>query len=285
MKKLYKIGGLLIIIGLFLFGVSKVVTSHSPQPTPARPQQRQSRSQGHTFNVNEFDRIQLKCYRPDIRIATGKNFQITISGSHGADIKKIKAKVKDQQLTIYDQPEHHYNDGFYQVNIFVPKRSSLKKVAGFCDAGDMQLTNLDLSTMELKINDGDLVINDAKTNNLQAQVNDGDFKIVDSTILASKLKVADGDLAIANSKLQTATKLADGDIKIRRSEFTNDSSFKLYDGEFLMTDSPKISYVLSTSSDENIRFFNKYYSGRFSQKVKNKPALHVNSTDGSILIH
>ncbi len=52
-----------------------------------------------------------------------------------------------------------------------------------------------------------------------------------------------------------------------------------------MTDSPKISYVLSTSSDENIRFFNKYYSGRFSQKVKNKPALHVNSTDGSILIH
>ena len=235
--------------------------------------------------MNEFDQIQLKCYRPDIRIATGKKFQITISGSHGADIKKIKAKVKDQQLTIYDQPEHHYNDGFYQVNISVPKRSSLKKVAGFCDAGDMQLTNLDLSTMELKINDGDLVINDAKTNNLQAQVNDGDFKIADSTILASKLKVADGDLAIANSKLQTATKLADGDIKIRSSEFTNDSSFKLYDGEFLMTDSPKISYVLSTSSDENIRFFNKYYSGRFSQKVKNKPALHVNSTDGSILIH
>lgn len=285
MKKLYKIGGLLIIIGLFLFGVSKVVTSHSPQPAPARQQQRQSRSQSHTFNVNEFDRIQLKCYRPDIRIATGKNFQITISGSHGTDIKKIKAKVKDQQLTIYDQPEHHYNDGFYQVSISVPKRSSLKKVAGFCDAGDMQLTNLDLSTMELKINDGDLVINDAKTNNLQAQVNDGDFKIADSTILASKLKVADGDLAIANSKLQTATKLADGDIKIRSSEFTNDSSFKLYDGEFLMTDSPKISYVLSTSSDENIRFFNKYYSGRFSQKVKNKPALHVNSTDGSILIH
>lgn len=280
MKKLYKIGGLLIIIGLFLFGASKVGTSHSP-----RQQQRQSRNQSHTFNVNEFDRIQLKCYRPDIRIATGKKFQITISGSHGADIKKIKAKVKDQQLTIYDQPEHHYNDGFYKVNISVPKRSSLKKVAGFCDAGDMQLTNLDLSTMELKINDGDLVINDAKTNNLQAQVNDGDFKIADSTILASKLKVADGDLAIANSKLQTATKLADGDIKIRSSEFTNDSSFKLYDGEFLMTDSPKISYVLSTSSDENIRFFNKYYSGRFSQKVKNKPALHVNSTDGSILIH
>ncbi len=285
MKKLYKIGGLLIIIGLFLFGASKVGTSHSPQPAPARQQQRQSRNQSHTFNVNEFDQIQLKCYRPDIRIATGKKFQIAISGSHGADIKKIKAKVKDQQLTIYDQPDHHYNDGFYQVNISVPKRASLKKVAGFCDAGDMQLTNLDLSTMELKINDGDLVINDAKTNNLQAQVNDGDFKIADSTILASKLKVADGDLAIANSKLQTATKLADGDIKIRSSEFTNDSSFKLYDGEFLMTDSPKISYVLSTSSDENIRFFNKYYSGRFSQKVKNKPALHVNSTDGSILIH
>ena len=260
MKNLYKIGGLLIIIGLFLFGASKVGTSHSPQPAPARQQQRQSRNQSHTFNVNEFDQIQLKCYRPDIRIATGKKFQITISGSHGADIKKIKAKVKDQQLTIYDQPEHHYNDGFYQVNIFVPKRSSLKKVAGFCDAGDMQLTNLDLSTMELKINDGDLVINDAKTNNLQAQVNDGDFKIADSTILASKLKVADGDLAIANSKLQTATKLADGDIKIRSSEFTNDSSFKLYDSEFLMTDSPKISYVLLTSSDENIRFFNKYYS-------------------------
>ncbi len=36
MKKLYKIGVLLIIIGLFLFGVSKVVTSHSPQPTPVR---------------------------------------------------------------------------------------------------------------------------------------------------------------------------------------------------------------------------------------------------------
>ena len=89
MKNLYKIGGLLIIIGLFLFGLSKVVTNHSPQPTPARPQQRQSRSQSHTFNVNEFDRIQLKCYRPDIRIATGKKFKITVSGSHGADTKKI----------------------------------------------------------------------------------------------------------------------------------------------------------------------------------------------------
>lgn len=74
MKKLYKIGGLLIIIGLFLFGVSKVVTSHSPQPTPARPQHQQSRNQSRTFNVNELDRIQLKCYRPDIRIATGEKF-------------------------------------------------------------------------------------------------------------------------------------------------------------------------------------------------------------------
>ena len=62
MKKLYKIGVLLIIIGLFLFGVSKVVTSHSPQPTPARPQQRQSRNQSRTFNVNELDRIQLSYY-------------------------------------------------------------------------------------------------------------------------------------------------------------------------------------------------------------------------------
>ncbi|MEB3362949.1 hypothetical protein SDC49_02350 [Lactobacillus sp. R2/2] len=37
-------------------------------------------------------------------------------------------------MTIYDKPEKHFNDGYYEVTITVPSKNALKKCQVICGA-------------------------------------------------------------------------------------------------------------------------------------------------------
>ncbi|KJY59172.1 hypothetical protein JF76_01330 [Lactobacillus kullabergensis] len=269
MKKFYKICGLifglLLLIGLILLVVFRLNDNPSHDYNGKHAHYNESK----TFYVNKFDNIKLACYRPDIRISLKdiNKFKVVVRGGHGADIKKIKTKVDHNMLTISDQPEHDYNDGYYSVDVYVPAKSAIKKITGFCEEGDFYINSLNVPRINLTIEDGDVLINKLTAKSLDLNSNDGDLKVNQSTFSRSSLK------------------LNDGDVKISDSQILNNSSIILNDGDFSMSNAPKINYVLTNHSDDKIIFKDSYHSNHFAKKVKNKPVLKVTSMDGDILIN
>ena len=296
MKKFYQISGLIVIIGiiLFIFGHAKggnedINNIHSSQTTNIGNffnHNQRSRKSHHvvakkrTFNVGKFSKINIDAEEPNIQITKGNDFQVTISGPN---IKKISAKVEDDQLTISDN--NAYEDGTYQVNVTVPADDSITEISGSCSEGNIHLTNLSIADLDLQVEDGNISAENVKARKANFDLVDGDLKITNSTLTSGILNLSDGDLTVTNSQFKVKATLGDGDVRVNDSKLLADSSFNLSEGDFQMSRPPKASYQLSTSSEDELVFHGNNYHRHFVKKLRGTPLLKVSCGDGDILIN
>ncbi|BDR59826.1 DUF4097 family beta strand repeat-containing protein [Lactobacillus xylocopicola] len=302
MKKFYQISSVILIIGLILLIFGKL-HDHNREISNWGASEFRVHSHHHhhhdhddddddwdkrkienkRFKVKQFTKITLDLSRPDVHIAKGEKYQVTISGPAG---KRITAKVKNQELLISDAAQNSFfrwHHG-YDITITIPATARLTDLTGQTQEGDLYLDNLAISTIDLTLNDGDLAMNNVKVKKANIRLEEGDMKVTDSTIIGG-LNLGDGDLNITGSQLQLIASLADGDATISNSQLLGNTSFKLDDGDFEMDKSSGISYDLSADDDDDIRLGNRRYRGHYSKKITRAPTLKVTSGDGDIKIY
>lgn len=296
MKKFYQISGLIVIIGIILFifghvkgGNEDINNIHSGQTTNIGNffnHYQRSRKSHHvaakkrTFNVGKFSKINIDAEEPNIQITKGNDFQVTISGPN---IKKISAKVEDDQLTISDN--NAYEDGTYQVNVTVPADDSITEITGSCSEGNIHLADLTIANLDLQVEDGNVSAENVKAHKANFDLDNGNLKISNSALTSGILNLSEGDLTVTNSQFKIKATLGDGDVRVNDSKLLADSSFNLSEGDFQMSRSPKVSYQLSTSSEDELILHGNNYHKHFARKLRGVPLLKVSCGDGDILIN
>ena len=296
MKKFYLISVAIITIGIILLGIGEtnggredINNIHSGITTNIENffNRNQTHADSHhvpaksrTFNVGKFSKINIDAEEPNIQIAKGDNFQIKVSGPN---VKKISAKVHGEKLTISDNGA--YEDGNYKVIVTVPEAGSLKEITGSCSEGNVHLADLTITDLDLQIEDGNVSAENVTTHKANFDLVDGDLKITNSTLTSGILNLSEGDLTVTNSQFKIKATLGDGDVRVNDSKLLADSSFNLSEGDFQMSRSPKISYQLSTASDDDLVFHGNNHRKHFSKKLKGLPLLKVTSGDGDIVIN
>ena len=296
MKKFYLISVAIITIGIILLGIGEtnggredINNIHSGITTNIENffNRNQTHAYSHhvpaksrTFNVGKFSKINIDAEEPNIQIAKGDNFQIKVSGPN---VKKISAKVHGEKLTISDNGA--YEDGTYKVIVTVPEADSLKEITGSCSEGNVHLADLTVASINLQSEDGNITTDSIKTQEANFDLDNGDLKISNSTLTSSFLNMSEGDLIVTSSHFKIKATLGDGDAKINNSNLLDNSSFNLSEGDFQMSRSPKISYQLSTASDDDLVFHGNNHRKHFSNKLKGLPLLKVTSGDGDIVIN
>ena len=292
MKKFYQISGLIVIIGIILFifghakGGNEDINSTTTNIGNFFNHNQRSRKSHHvvakkrTFNVDKFSKINIDAEEPNIQISKGNDFQVTISGPN---IKKISAKVANEQLTISDNNAYEY--GTYQVNVTVPADDSITEISGSCSEGNIHLTNLTVSDLNLQLEDGNFSAENVKAHKANFDLVDGDLKVNNSTLTSGILNLNEGDLTVTNSQFKIKATLSDGDVRVNDSKLLADSSFNLSEGDFQMSRPPKISYQLTTSSEDELILHGNNYHKHFAKKLRSAPLLKVSCGDGDILIN
>ena len=296
MKKFYLISVAIITIGIILLGIGEtnggredINNIHSGITTNIENffNRNQTQAYSHhvpaksrTFNVGKFSKINIDAEEPNIQIAKGDNFQIKVSGPN---VKKISAKVEDDQLTISD--DNAYEDGTYKIIVTVPEADSLKEITGSCSEGNVHLTDLTVASINLQSEDGNITTDNIKTQKANFDLDNGDLKVSNSTLTSSFLNMSEGDLIVTSSHFKIKATLGDGDAKINNSNLLDNSSFNLSEGDFQMSRPPKISYQLATSSEDELIFHGNNYHRHFARKLRDAPLLKVSCGDGDILIN
>ena len=296
MKKFYLISIAIITIGIILLGIGEtnggredINNIHSGITTNIENffNRNQTHAYSHhvpaksrTFNVGKFSKINIDAEEPNIQIAKGDNFQVKVSGPN---VKKISAKVHDEKLTISDNGA--YEDGTYQVIVTVPEADSLKEITGSSSEGNVHLADLTVADLDLQVEDGNVSAENVTTHKANFDLVNGDLKITNSTLTSGILNLSEGDLTVTNSQFKIKATLDDGDVRVNDSKLLADSSFNLSEGDFQMSRSPKISYQLSTASDDDLVFHGNNHRKHFSKKLKGLPLLKVTSGDGDIVIN
>lgn len=238
--------------------------------------------ESQTYNVANFNTIKLKAGRPDIYISLGNSFRVKVSGKN---IKTINAGVKNSILTVEDHDTKEKNDGDYEVAITVPDANAIKSITGTCADGDFSLSNLNVATLDLKINSGDFNLAKAKTKTADIHLGPGDLKIANSRIANSNLYLDVGDVEINRSQIKTTASLNDSDIEIKNSKLLGNSTFKLNDGDFKSYKLDNISYDLSTTSDGDIEVNGRTQRKHYQKINHGTPLLKIISKNGDIEIN
>ena len=296
MKKFYLISVAIITIGIILLGIGEtnggredINNIHSGITTNIENffNRNQTHADSHhvpaksrTFNVGKFSKINIDAEEPNIQIAKGDNFQIKVSGPN---VKKISTKVHGDKLTISDNGA--YEDGTYKVIVTVPEASSLKEITGSSSEGNVHLADLTVTDLDLQVEDGNVSAENVTTHKTNFDLVNGDLKIINSTLTSGILNLSEGNLTVTNSQFKVKATLGDGDVRVNDSKLLADSSFNLSEGDFQMSRSPKISYQLSTASDDDLVFHGNNHRKHFSKKLKGLPLLKVTSGDGDIVIN
>lgn len=284
MNKKIKLWSIIIILGLAVFCGGKAI-SNQQNVTAADPSTTQSGETSRVIKVDQFNSIKFAAYRPDIKISSGNNFQVTVSGNQGADINKIKAEVKNKQLVISDQPEKSYRDGNYYINITVPNTTAIKKLTGSCDSGDFSLNQLNIPQVNMSLHVGDVKINHLKTKNIRLKLKNGDLKISNSNFNKASFALDEGDFSISKSNFKANVTMGEmGYAKVKSSKLLGNSSFKLAEGNFQMSNAPKLSYKLATKHSGIVKVHNKSHHHNFSKTLSHRPLLKVTSKSGDINI-
>ena len=301
MKKIYVIGITVLTLGLALFIIGKV--NHGEEEADLANSGKRSSMIERASNffthgeqsthkvktvtkitqVKPFSSIKLNIDQPDVQIAHGEKFQITVVGHNP---KKIGIAVTDHQLIITDNGS--YGDG-YRIAITVPRNKDLENIDGSCSEGNFSLRDLTIGKVDLQLQDGDVTVNNVKTKNANFYLNDGDMMLTDSSLFQSIFNLNSGDLTVTNCHLKTTASLDDGDVSINNSKIIDDCLFNLNDGDFQASQISKTSCRLSIASydddDENINYHGHSYKKYFSEIIKGTPLLKVVCSDGGIKIN
>ena len=279
MKKIFKIGIFCGIVGLLIFAGLKINSAlPKNQVTEAQTNQITKR----VYTVKKFDKIKFSSYRPNTDVTLGNKYQVEIKAKRGGNAQKIKTKVKNKQLTIYDEPEKHFNDGYYEVTVTVPSKNALKKVSGYLRGGSIYLEKLNIPVINLKSNIAYFAFDHVSSQNVKLKIKHEVSDIMDSNLKNCSINIGKGNMTIDDSKIKAKVHISKGGMTVVGSTFMGDSSFTLNKGLFLMTDAPKISYDLRVDPKHKIETDNKDYHKRLSIIVPNKPTVKVISKNANI---
>lgn len=301
MKKIHIIGITILTLGLALLIIGKV--NHGEQEADLVGSGKRSsmiERANNFFNhgkqsankvktatkitqIKPFSSIKLNVDQPDVQIARGEKFQVTVVGH---DPKKVGIEVTDHQLIITDNGSH--DDG-YRITITVPKNKTLENIDGSCSEGNFSLRDLTITKIDLQLQYGDATVNHVNVKNASFYLDDGDLTLTDSSLSKSILNLNSGDLTVTNCHLKTSASLNDGDAIINNSKILDDCLFNLNDGDFQASQISKTSCLLSIASydddDENINYHGHSYRKHFSESIKGTPLLKVVCSDGEIKIN
>ncbi|MCT6892029.1 MAG: DUF2807 domain-containing protein, partial [Lactobacillus sp.] len=227
MKKIFKIGIFCGIVGLLIFAGLKINSAlPKNQVTEAQTNQITKR----VYTVKKFDKIKFSSYRPNTDVTLGNKYQVEIKAKRGGNAQKIKTKVKNKQLTIYDEPEKHFNDGYYEVTVTVPSKNALKKVSGYLRGGSVYLEKLNVPVINLKSNIAYLALDHISSQNVKLKIKHQVLDIMDSNLQNSSINIGKGNIAFNDSKIKTKVFITKGGMLINDCTFSGDSSFTLNKG-------------------------------------------------------
>ena len=279
MKKIFKIIIFCGIVGLLvLAGIKMNYALQKPQLTEAQTNQTTKK----VYTVKKFDKIKFSSYRPNTDVTLGNKYQVKIKAKRGGNAQKIKTKVKNKQLTIYDEPEKHFNDGYYEVTVTVPSKNALKKVSGYLRGGSVYLEKLNVPVINLKSNIAYLALDHISSQNVKLKIKHQVLDIMDSNLQNSSINIGKGNIAFNDSKIKTKVFITKGGMLINDCTFLGDSSFTLNKGVFSMTGAPKISYDLRVDPKHKIVTDTKDHRNRLLISVPNKPTVKVTSKNANI---
>ena len=279
MKKIFKIGIFCGIVGFLTFAGLKIdSTLQKPQVAEAKTNQTIKR----VYTVKKFNKIKFSSYRPNTIVTLGNKYQVKIKAKRGGNAQKIKTKVKNKQLTIYDEPEKHFNDGYYEVTVTVPSKNALKKVSGYLRGGSVYLEKLNVPVINLKSNIAYLALDHISSQNVKLKIKHQVLDIMDSNLQNSSINIGKGNIAFNDSKIKTKVFITKGGMLINDCTFLGDSSFTLNKGVFSMTGAPKISYDLRVDPKHKIVTDTKDHHNQLLISVPNKPTVKVISKNANI---
>ena len=279
MKKIFKIGIFCGIVGFLTFAGLKIdSTLQKPQVAEAKTNQTTKR----VYTVKKFNKIKFSSYRPNTIVTLGKKYQVKIKAKRGGNAQKIKTKVKNKQLTIYDEPEKHFKDGYYEVTVTVPSKNALKKVSGYLRGGSVYLEKLNVPVINLKSNIAYLALDHISSQNVKLKIKHQVLDIMDSNLQNSSINIGKGNIAFNDSKIKTKVFITKGGMLINDCTFLGDSSFTLNKGVFSMTGAPKISYDLRVDPKHKIVTDTKDHHNQLLISVPNKPTVKVISKNANI---
>ena len=279
MKKIFKIGIFCGIVGFLTFAGLKIdSTLQKPQVAEAKTNQTTKR----VYTVKKFNKIKFSSYRPNTIVTLGNKYQVKIKAKRGGNAQKIKTKVKNKQLTIYDKPKKHFNDGYYEVTVTVPSKNALKKVSGYLRGGSVYLEKLNVPVINLKSNIAYLALDHISSQNVKLKIKHQVLDIMDSNLQNSSINIGKGNIAFNDSKIKTKVFITKGGMLINDCTFMGDSSFTLNKGVFSMTGAPKISYDLRVDPKHKIVTDTKDHHNQLLISVPNKPTVKVISKNANI---
>ncbi|UZX32467.1 DUF4097 family beta strand repeat-containing protein [Lactobacillus helsingborgensis] len=279
MKKIYKLNVLLGIAVVLLYtGLRTYNALQKPQVTEAQATQTTKR----VYTVKKFNKIKFSSYRPNTEVTLGKKYQVTIKAKRGGNAQKIKTKVKNKQLTIYDEPEKHFNDGYYEVTITVPSKNALKEVSGFLRGGCVVLEKLNIPFISLKSNIAYMSLDHISSQNVKLKIKHQVLDVSDSNLRNSSINIGKGNMTFNDSKIKTKVFIAKGGMLIDNCTFLGNSSFVLNKGVCSIMNKPKMSYDLRVSPKHRIVTDTKNYNNRLLISVPNKPTIKVTSKNANI---
>ena len=279
MKKIFKIIIFCGIVGLLvLAGIKMNYALQKPQFTEAQTNQTTKK----VYTVKKFDKIKFSSYRPNTDVTLGNKYQVKIKAKRGGNAQKIKTKVKNKQLTIYDEPEKHFNDGYYEVTVTVPSKNALKKVSGYLRGGCAVLEKLNIPVINLKSNIAYLSLDHISSQNVKLKIKHQVLDISDSNLKNCSINIGKGNMTFNDSKVKTKVLIAKGGMLVDNCNFLGDSSFTLNKGVFSMTGAPKISYDLRVDPKHKIVTDTKDHHNQLLISVPNKPTVKVISKNANI---
>lgn len=290
MKKISKLCiSLFVIVALLFIGIK--VSNNRQNAKADQTKITYVKKKGRTtkvFNVPAFEKINVNINKArlnkrfiNLKVSTGKGFQVKATGP---DANKIKATVNNKSLTI--SSSHSIRKGRYKVSVTVPNSDALQSITGYSYGSNVSLHKLNLNNIQLAAIYGDVRLYKIKTNELELRQIYGDFTANNSTINKANLTTDTGDTVISSCKFQMNAKYSGVcDVEVEDdSKILGNSSFSLHEGDFIMYDSPKISYNLSCNKKNKIKFFGKSHSTHFERIISNKPLLTVKNKKGNISI-
>lgn len=178
MKKLFKIGWLILVIGLVALGVgyfnggsNAIAFSNHGRPTVVTSHIRRLSSN------RRFDRLDLNASTANVVIKQGNKYQVTYYGMGGeiptARLNGKKMTVKQTGHVSLHLMFNDYNDQD-KIVVTVPKGHKLTGRINVHE-GSLTVSKVNLTNCIVSVRDGDVVYNKAVLNGGKTTLTEGDF--------------------------------------------------------------------------------------------------------------
>lgn len=222
-----------------------------------------------------FELLNVNFKSFDLEIKAGEKFEIHY---HGPKYRKPTVKV-DHDETIIKEPDlkekeiFHWEKSFFKmeihsskgkVTIMVPKETELTEVNLNLASGDVRLSSLKISSLELESNSGDVDGENLRIASLDLSATSGD-------VAFNRLRLISGDISVTS-----------GDTRLIESRIEHELSISTVSGDNLVKNTQVAEANLNTVSGENQIFGEKKTHGSVGQQ--DGSFLRMNTISGDNLI-